>query len=114
MPTNLLPRPDPISHHDKATKIILAIQESDTVLLRHCFPDNNTQTYQIDPQQDLHEDTDAICFQDEEYGSETVTRAQLNQATIVGHQIILPLESNLSERTILCYEWRPHPIDNQN
>jgi len=112
MLTHLSPQPDPISYNDNATKILLAIQESDTVLLRHCFADNNTQTYHLDPEQALDEETESVSFTDEEYGDEIVTRTDLNLATLVGHKVILPPDNSLGERTILCYEWHPHPIDN--
>ena len=94
---------------DKASRILLAIQDSDTVLLRNIFPGNIAQTYQLDPEQIIDEACDTLSFTDEEYGTETVTRAQLNQAVISAHAIVLPPEKYLRKRSILCYVW--HPLD---
>jgi hypothetical protein len=54
---------------DKASRILLAIQDSDTVLLRNIFPGNIAQTYQLDPEQIIDEACDTLSFTDEQYGT---------------------------------------------
>jgi len=98
------------SEQDNATKILLAIQEADTVLLRN-FYNNNTQTYHLHPKQSVDEEIDELYFTDDEYGTDIVTRTQLAEAIIVGHEARLPPKPDVNARTILCYSWHPHQID---